>query len=317
LGFRAFLVAVGLCAVAYYGFTLANEYIYQAYENWAFDQQIAGRTAVTFADYVREQTHVGFLVGRPDVQPQVAKSEAAANRASEVARPPEGALLGRVEITRLHLSAIVREGVDAKTLSVAVGHVPSTSLPGNPGNFAIAAHRDTLFRALKDIRIGDVVTFQSPSATFTYHVKATKVVRPSDVSVLRADGGGLISVQDSRGSSAGTDAPKLLTMITCYPFYYVGAAPNRFIVEAEQVGADSGSKLPGAAQLPPAPPSHPAAPRDAGLATPHSVRRHAVHRSHRAVRNRHRAAATQLADDRPLHASYSKKHRFWHRLLHF
>ena len=105
-----------------------------------------------------------------------------------------------------------------------MGHVPSTALAGQPGNFAIAAHRDTLFRALKDIKKGDIVTFQSPSGVFSYQVAATKIVRPTDVSVLRPDGGGLIA-----------NPGKLLTMITCYPFYYVGSAPKRFIVQAQMV----------------------------------------------------------------------------------
>jgi sortase A len=123
--------------------------------------------------------------------------------------------MGRVEIPRLNLSAIVRQGVQQSTLSHAVGHVPSTQGPGAVGNFAIAAHRDTLFRALKDIKAGDTVTFQSTGGTFDYQVISTEIVKPTDVSVLRPDG-----------------SQKLLTMITCYPFYYVGSAPQRFIVTA-------------------------------------------------------------------------------------
>jgi sortase A len=129
---------------------------------------------------------------------------------------PEGALIGRVEIPRLHLSAMVRQGVDQRTLATAVGHVPSTQAPGDIGNFAIAAHRDTLFRALKDIKIGDTVNFQSPDHTYAYRVISTQIVKPSDVSVLRPQGN-----------------QRLLTMITCYPFYYVGSAPKRFIVTAK------------------------------------------------------------------------------------
>ncbi len=97
-----------------------------------------------------------------------------------------------MEIKRLNVSAIVREGVDADTLRIAMGHVPSTSLPGATGNFAIAAHRDTLFRALKDIKKDDLVTFESPTGTYTYQVAATKIVKPSDITVLRPDGGGLV-----------------------------------------------------------------------------------------------------------------------------
>jgi len=226
---RGLLLILGLCGVGYYGYTLSDQYIYQAYENWAFDQQIAGRPGVTFSEYLREQTPFGFLVGAAPAKPALALSTTQPV-SPEMARPVEGALLGRVEIGRLHLSAIVREGVDAKTLSNAVGHVPSTALPGQVGNFAIAAHRDTLFRALKDIQQDDVVTFQSPAGTYSYKVVATKIVTPSDVSVLRSDGGRIIPTEAATNN-------RLLTMITCYPFYYVGAAPKRFIVEAELVPA--------------------------------------------------------------------------------
>lgn len=230
LGVRVLLVVLiilGLGGAGYYAYTLGNQYVYQAYENWAFDQQIAGRRAVAFTDYIRERTPFGFLTG--------SRTPAPANPAppKPSAAPPaltEGALLGRVEIGRLGVAAIVRQGVSAHTLSTAVGHIPSTSLPGQEGNFAIAAHRDTLFRALKDIRTGDLVTFQSAGAAYTYQVAATKIVKPSDVSILRSDGGGLI-----RAEPGEQDTAKLLTMITCYPFYYVGSAPKRFIVEARLV----------------------------------------------------------------------------------
>jgi sortase A len=223
---RILLLVLGLAGIGYYGYSLADEYIYQAYENWAFDQQIAGRHGVTFSDYIRERTPFGALVGAAPAKPVTA--EPAEPVVAEQARPAEGALLGRLEIGRLNLSAIVREGVDTKTLSTAVGHVPSTALPGQAGNFAIAAHRDTLFRALKDIKKDDVVTFQSDKGTYLYKVMATKIVTPSDVSVLRSDGGGVIPGDEVSGN-------RLLTMITCYPFYYVGAAPKRFIVEAELI----------------------------------------------------------------------------------
>ncbi|HMF76678.1 MAG TPA: class D sortase [Bryobacteraceae bacterium] len=222
-----FLLFAGLCGTGYYAYTLSDQYIYQKYENWAFDQQIGGRTGVTFTDYLREKTPVGFLAGSKSaaVGPQPPPPARA-----RLVRPVTGALLGRVTISRLGLAAIVREGVDAGTLSSAVGHVPSTALPGESGNFAIAAHRDTLFRALKDIRKDDVISFESPQSTYRYQVEATKIVRPSDVSVLKPDGGGLM---DMRAGSPNSG--RLLTMITCYPFYYVGAAPKRFIVEARMV----------------------------------------------------------------------------------
>ena len=188
---RSLLLLIGLICVGYYAYTLADQQIYQSYANWVFDHRIA----------------------------QPAKTGPAPI-------PAEGSVIGRVSIGRLNLSAIVRQGVGEETLREAVGHVPSTALAGQNGNFAIAAHRDTLFRGLKDIQNGDIVTFQSDTGVYHYEVMATKIVRPTDVSVLRPDGGGL------------TQPGKLLTMITCYPFYYVGSAPKRFIVEAKLV--DSG-----------------------------------------------------------------------------
>ena len=129
---------------------------------------------------------------------------------------PDG-VLGKIEISRLHLAAMVREGVDDDTLSTSVGHVPSTALPGHSGNFALAAHRDTLFRALKDIKRNDLVTFQSRNGTFTYRVHDMRIVKPTDVAVLRSDG------------------HEELTLITCYPFYFIGSAPERFVVRARLV----------------------------------------------------------------------------------
>jgi sortase A len=238
---RLLLLILGLCGIGYYGYTVCDQYVYQSYENWAFDQAIAGRAHVTFGDYIRERTPFGFLA--PTKPAETAQSARVNPTPVPMQpRPPEGAILGRVEIARLNLAAVVREGVDTKVLSVAVGHVPSTAMPGEPGNFAIAAHRDTLFRVLKDIQPGDLVSFQAPTGTYTYKVLATKIVRPTDVAILRPDGGGLIP-QSELVSSDGRPS-KLLTMITCYPFYFVGSAPKRFIVEAELVGGPNAARSP-------------------------------------------------------------------------
>jgi sortase A len=125
------------------------------------------------------------------------------------------ALVGRIEVPRLGLSALAREGVDVRTLRGSVGHVPGTALPGARGNAAFAAHRDTFFRPLAGIRKGDAVFVTTPDGVHRYIVVATRVVEPSDVSVLEP-----------------TDRPQL-TLVTCYPFDYVGSAPQRFIVRAE------------------------------------------------------------------------------------
>jgi len=218
---RSVLLAVGLACGAFYIYNLGNQFIYQRYENWVFEQQIAGQQTVAFSDFLK-----GFFV-RARTTPSIAAPAPLAPHAGRAdARPlAEGDVLGRVSIQRLNLSAVVREGVSDRTLAIAVGHVSQTARPGQLGNVVIAAHRDTLFRVLKDIRLGDQVTIESPEGTYRYGVLATKIVKPSDVAVLRPDGGGV-------PSNADPAPTRLLTMITCYPFYYVGSAPKRFIVQA-------------------------------------------------------------------------------------
>ena len=125
------------------------------------------------------------------------------------------ALVGRIEVPRLRLSALAREGVDVRTLRGSVGHVPGTALPGAPGNAAFAAHRDTFFRPLAGIKKDDTIVVTTPGGVHRYRVFDTRIVDPTEVSVLRS---GQLSQ---------------LTLVTCYPFDYVGSAPQRFIVHAE------------------------------------------------------------------------------------
>jgi sortase A len=125
-----------------------------------------------------------------------------------------GATIGRLAIPRLHLRAMVLEGAGGDTLAVALGHVPGTALPGQPGNVVIAGHRDALFRCLRDISKDDLIVFQTIRGSYTYHVEDTAIVRPRDIAVL----------------ASGTHSE--MTLITCYPFHYVGSAPDRFIVRA-------------------------------------------------------------------------------------
>jgi sortase A len=221
----------GLLCVGYYLYALGDRYVYERYENWAFDQEIAGRRGISFTDYIREVIPAQ-LWGNAKPQSVIAPPPNQPAAVGVAPRLAEGDLVARVSIQRLGVAAMVREGVSAKTLSTSVGHIPSTALPGADGNFAIAAHRDTLFRALKNIRLGDQVTVESPTRQYVYQVVATKIVKPSDVSVLRADGGGLYAPAGS-----GDKSERLLTMITCYPFYYVGSAPKRFIVESKLVSS--------------------------------------------------------------------------------
>ena len=129
---------------------------------------------------------------------------------------PVDGLIGRIEITRVGLSAVVVEGTDNATLRRAAGHIQGTAVPGQPGNIGIAAHRDTFFRPLKDVRPGDAIELTTPEGRYGYRVEATQVVDPGRIDVLAAQG------------------PPRLTLVTCYPFYLVGSAPDRFIVRAVQ-----------------------------------------------------------------------------------
>jgi len=112
------------------------------------------------------------------------------------------------------VSAVIRAGSDARTLRLAVGYIPGTALPGEKGNVGLAGHRDTFFRRLRDINPDDEIRVTTSNGVFHYYVQRTNIVRPKDVWVLNA-----------------TSYPAL-TLITCYPFTYVGSAPQRFIVRA-------------------------------------------------------------------------------------
>ena len=127
------------------------------------------------------------------------------------------AVIGRIEIPRLRLKAMVREGEDESTLKKAVGWLPDTARPGEGGNTALAGHRDTFFRSLQRIREGDRVRLLVPPHTYEYRVDSLRVVGPDELSVL---------------SSSGVEE---LTLITCHPFRLIGPAPDRFIVKATRV----------------------------------------------------------------------------------
>jgi len=125
-----------------------------------------------------------------------------------------GDVLGRLDIPRLGLSVAVLQGTGSRMLRLGAGHIEGTPFPGEVGNSGIAGHRDTFFRGLKDIRKNDEIQFQTATGLSRYAVDWAKVVAPGDVSVLAP----------STKSS--------LTLVTCYPFYFVGPAPKRFVVRA-------------------------------------------------------------------------------------
>jgi sortase A len=144
-------------------------------------------------------------------------SSAEIGRRTLTARLVPRTVIGRIDMPRLKLSVLAREGADVQTLRSAVGHVPETALPGEIGNAAFAGHRDTFFRNLEGVRNGDEIVVTTASGFYRYVVTATRVVAPTETSVL-----------------APTKS-HTLTLVTCYPFDYIGAAPERFIVRAEAV----------------------------------------------------------------------------------
>ncbi len=126
-------------------------------------------------------------------------------------------VIGRLEVERLGLLVMIAEGTSASTLRHAAGHIAGTALPGQAGNIGISAHRDTFFRPLRNIERDDIIKLTTARGEYRYRVLGTSVVSPSDVSVLEQ----------------GDD--EMLTLVTCYPFYFVGPAPRRFIVKAEKI----------------------------------------------------------------------------------
>ena len=128
--------------------------------------------------------------------------------------PAVGDAIGEIRVDRLHMDAVIAEGDSNAVLRRAVGHLSDTPLPGEAGNVVLAAHRDTFFRPLKAIRSGDVIEIVTEDQIWRYRVDWSRVVSPSDTSVL---------------ADVGAD---VLTLVTCYPFEYVGRAPTRYVVRA-------------------------------------------------------------------------------------
>ncbi|MGA3130212.1 MAG: class D sortase [Terracidiphilus sp.] len=125
------------------------------------------------------------------------------------------ATLAVLEIPKIHLVAPVLEGTDGPTLNHAVGRIAGTSLPGEHGNIGLAAHRDSFFRGMKDLKPGDAIELRTHGRSDTYTVDHVEIVTPREVRVL------------------APQARPALTLVTCYPFYFVGSAPQRFVVTAD------------------------------------------------------------------------------------
>ncbi len=140
--------------------------------------------------------------------------------------------LGVIEMPRLKLTTLIRPTTSDFDLARGIGHIEGTSLPGTPGTIALAGHRDTFFRGLRHVRRGDEIKLQSAKDLRSYTVIQTKIVEPTDVSVLRR---------------AARDR---VVLVTCYPFEFVGSAPQRFIVIAEPSDRQSSDRQPSDRQPP-------------------------------------------------------------------
>jgi len=182
---RYLFLSLGIACLGLYSYDYVERVLYQTYESREFDRTLDRGAAARMASHLTR-------------------------------RPSPTELIGRLSVPRLKLSAMVREGVDRKTLKLAIGHIPATALPGQAGNVGVAGHRDTFFRGLKDLKTGDEIQFSTLSGDFQYQVESLTIVQP-----------------DNAGALAPT-SDHVLTMVTCYPFYYVGDAPQRFVVRARQ-----------------------------------------------------------------------------------
>lgn len=193
---------LGTAGLLLFAWSLLDGRFYQYTQKRQFDAEVAGG-----APGIAKQIAV------PDIRPQPQ------SRFQLLPNPPKVAetdplLIGELDVPRLGLSVMVREGMDAATLRRAVGHVPSTALPGQMGNFVVVAHRDTFFRPLRDLEKGDTVRIVTARGRFTYTVESLEVVEPEGV----------------RLTAPQTEA--IATLITCFPFNYVGPAPRRFVARA-------------------------------------------------------------------------------------
>jgi sortase A len=195
---RYFFLVLAIACLGLYGYAYLERVLYQTYESREFDRM-------------------------PDRGAAVAASYDQITPSGRVPSPTE--LIGRLSVPRLHLSAMVREGIDRDTLQLAIGHIPATALPGQPGNVGLAGHRDTFFRGLKDLKAKDEIQFSTLSGDFRYEVESLIVVDPNNTGVL------------------APSRENVLTLVTCYPFFYIGTAPKRFVVRARQMSPQAVAPL--------------------------------------------------------------------------
>ena len=178
------LFITGILLLGYVGFTLLEARLYQVSAKRSLENEIL----------VEKE--------RPQTQPKTPVKK--------------GDVLGRMDIPRLGMSVAVLQGTSSRVLRLGIGHIAGTPLPGEDGNVGIAGHRDTYFRALKDIQASDKIEIQTTEGITRYEVDWIQITVPSDVAIV------------------SPTADSALTLVTCYPFHYIGAAPERFVVHAHR-----------------------------------------------------------------------------------
>jgi sortase A len=227
------LVAIGLLCVLVYVSACAHRSFFQSAERSAFDRSLNERVTALVeqedhdqGDWSRKriERYASSRSGDSDFESATntdAKTDAKTD-ASTDARPNVASdAMGRLEIPSANVSVMVLDGTDDVTLDRAVGHIEGTAGPGESGNFGIAGHRDGFFRGLQHVQVGDEMSFASLDGLARYEIEAIDIVAPEAVEVLDP-----------------TDHASM-TLVTCYPFYYVGSAPKRYIVKGRRVSFDA------------------------------------------------------------------------------
>ena len=202
---QAILLAGGLAILGCLGIIVARAYFYQQYEGRRFDRML-------------QRARLAPARSRPP-SPRMALAVHPSRHHPNVRPFTDESPIARLQIPSVGLDTLVLEGDSERILRLGAGHIPGTARPGEAGNIGIAGHRDTFFRALRKIEKNDLITLKTAYGTYDYWVEAVEVVDPAQVAVLEP---------------TGSDT---LTLVTCYPFYFIGPAPERFIVRARLMHA--------------------------------------------------------------------------------